>query len=44
MGKYSSMHNINIKGEASRPGPADCSVELFNRVRKIVKYDDEFPG
>ena len=20
------------KGEASRPGPADCSVELFNRV------------
>ena len=22
-------------GEASRPGPADCSVELFNRVRKI---------
>ena len=26
----------NYKGEASRPGPADCSVELFNRVRKIL--------
>ena len=30
-----ASNNIFFLGEASRPGPADCSIELFNRVRKI---------